>query len=77
MPDERTIQNFFDLVNRRDLDTLQNRLTEDAEFDFPKTQPLLGKECILKFFRLLFKQYPELTFTVQRIILQENNAAVH
>ena len=77
MLDEKTIRQFFDLINQRDLVTLIDLLAEDSEFYFPKTQPLLGRERILKFFKLLFRQYPKLTFSVQRIIIQENLVAVH
>ena len=77
MLDEKTIHHFFNLINQRDLDTLLAILAEDAEFYFPKTQPLLGRNRILKFFKLLFKQYPELTFEIKRIIIQGGNAAVH
>ncbi len=56
---------------------MRDLLSQDAEFYFPKTQPLIGRERILKFLNILFKQYPELTFKIQRIILQGDQAAVH
>ena len=52
-------------------------LQEDARLYFPKTQPLLGLDRILKFLHLLFRQYPELTFTLHRTIVQGNRGAVH
>jgi len=77
MPDEHTVVKFFDLVNSRNLEQLGNLLTESTEFYFPKTQPLIGKKRILRFFNILFRQYPELSFYIQRVIIQENRAAVH
>ena len=44
---------------------------------FPKTQPLLGKQRISRFFKVLFRQYPELSFEVLRTIAQGSKAAVH
>jgi ketosteroid isomerase-like protein len=72
-----SIVHFFDVFNDRDLDKLGNLLTENAQFYFPKTQPLLGKKQIIRFFNILFRQYPELEFKIQRKIIQEEMAAVH
>ena len=77
MAAEKTISDFFTFLNLRDLDRMKVLLREDARLDFPKTQPLLGLERILKFLHLLFRQYPELTFTLHRTIVQENRGAVH
>lgn len=77
MLDEQMIINFFDFVNNRDLEQMENILTENAAFYFPKTQPLNGRERIIKFFSILFRQYPELSFQIQRVIIHGHNAAVH
>ncbi len=77
MSEQPSIIHFFRLVNDRDLDKLGNLLTENAEFYFPKTQPLLGKRQITRFFNILFRQYPELEFKIQRKIIQGETAAVH
>jgi ketosteroid isomerase-like protein len=74
---EQTIVKFFEVFNSRDLDLMGDLLLPDAEFYFPKTQPLIGKDRILRFLSILFRQYPELVFEVQRVICQENKAAVH
>lgn len=71
------IAQFFDCVNRHDPGEMEGLLTEEAEFHFPKTAPLLGKKRILRFFGVLFRQYPELTFQIQMIICEKVNAAVH
>lgn len=71
------IRHFFDVVNRQDLDSLGEILTKDAAFYFPKTQPLLGRKHIIRFFSILFRRYPELSFTILRTIVQGRHAAVH
>jgi ketosteroid isomerase-like protein len=77
MFDKRTLNLFFDFINGRDLDQLGGLLREDATFFFPKTQPLMGRTQILRFFRILFRQYPELRFTIRRIIVEGPLAAIH
>jgi ketosteroid isomerase-like protein len=77
MTPEKIISDFFTCFNSRDLDRMRPMLAENAEFYFPKTQPLLGLDRILKFLHLLFRQYPKLVFTVHRTIVQENRGAVH
>jgi ketosteroid isomerase-like protein len=72
MTPEKIISDFFTCFNSRDLDRMRPMLAENAEFYFPKTQPLLGLDRILKFLHLLFRQYPELTFTLHRTIVQGN-----
>ena len=77
MPIDQVITTFFDVFNARDTDRMAELLHEDAEFYFPKTQPLIGRERILKFLNILFRQYPELTFEIQRTVCEGSKAAVH
>ena len=77
MPDIDMMTQFFDLINRRDLDKLADRLADGAEFFFPKTQPLLGKKQIIRFFRILFRRYPVLNFQILRVIPGDETAAIH
>jgi len=77
MSDTQLIHRFFDVFNHRDLNRMGDLLNPDAELYFPKTQPLIGKKRIFKFLSILFRQYPELTFSIKRLILQGNQAAVH
>ena len=77
MTTDQTVNTFFEVLNTRDMDQMRDLLHENAELYFPKTQPLIGKERILKFMNILFRQYPELTFEVQRTICQGSQAAVH
>ncbi len=73
----RSIKVFFDAANRHDLHEMEDLFTESAEFYFPKTQPLVGKKRVLRFFGILFRQYPELTFHVLMTITERDKAAVH
>ena len=75
--DKDTILDFYDALSRHDMEFLEKALWEDACLLFPKTQPLKGQDKVLKFFKVLIRQYPELTFHVQGIILQGNSGAVH
>jgi ketosteroid isomerase-like protein len=77
MPAEQTLKRFFDIFNRRDLEAMGKILSQDAEFYFPKTRPLMGRDRILRFFRILFRQYPELSFEIRRTITEGKNGAVH
>ena len=77
MNNDETISSFFDLVNERDLARLEALLVEDAEFYFPKTKPMLGKNRIIRFFKILFHKFPQLEFRTHGTIIQGSKAAVH
>jgi ketosteroid isomerase-like protein len=47
MSPEDHFKRFFEIVNRRDLEALGDGLAEEAEFYFPKTQPLRGRNQII------------------------------
>ncbi len=68
---------FFEFFSNQSLHQMADFLREDSRLFFPKAQPLIGKEKILKFFQILFRQYPELTFTVEHTIAQQDKVAVH
>ncbi len=71
------VRQFFELLSAQKLEPMAEFLTEDARLFFPKTQPLTGSEKILKFFQILFRQYPQLIFVVEHTIAQENKVAAH
>ena len=77
MSENKTILKFFEVFNARDLEAMGQLLTSKTEFYFPKTQPLIGKDRILRFFNILFRQYPQLSFEIWQIIRQGDRAAVH
>ena len=77
MPEDQTFIKFFQVLNERDLDETDTLLDSRTEFFFPKTKPIIGKDRILKFLNIFFRQYPEIIFTVERVIHQGDQAAVH
>ena len=77
MTNTKTILKFFEVLNERDLEEADNLLDYQTEFFFPKIEPMIGKDRILKFLNIFFRQYPELIFTVVRVIHQGDQAAVH
>ena len=77
MSDKPLIHKYFEMLNHRDTKEMEDSISPDTEFYFPKTQPLIGKKRIMKFLNILFRQYPELVFTIQRVIQQDDKAAVH
>ena len=76
-PNGRLAAEFFKRMNSRMIDDMVGLLKEDTRFLFPKTQPLVGKARIVKFFQILFRQYPELHFEIQGIIAEGDRVAVH
>ncbi|UCE17247.1 MAG: nuclear transport factor 2 family protein [Gemmatimonadota bacterium] len=67
-------QTIFDTFNNRDVSDLEQCLAEDAVFDFPGTEVLQGPKRILLFFKILFRKYPRLAFTVEDILVDEDRA---
>ncbi|MDB9822872.1 nuclear transport factor 2 family protein [Deltaproteobacteria bacterium] len=59
MFDNKTLENFFDFLNHLKVAQMADLLAESTDLYFPKTPPLTGRERILKFFKILFRQYPE------------------
>jgi ketosteroid isomerase-like protein len=77
MNNAEAVSYFFDLVNERDLEGLEALLIENSEFYFPKTKPMVGKNRVIRFFKILFHKFPQLEFRTHRIIVQGSKAAVH
>ena len=77
MIDERMLADFFAAMSRQDLQALGAWLHPAARFEFPKSKPLEGRDDILRFFRILFRRYPALAFTVRRTVVQGSRAAAH
>ena len=77
MTKDKIVSHFFSHVNDRDLPKMEGLLMDDSEFYFPKTKPLLGKNQIIRFFKILFHRFPQLEFRIQRTIIQGSKAAVH
>lgn len=65
----RTIaETIFTALNNRDLSLLDHYLDEHASFDFPGTSLIKGRKKIILFFKILFRKYPRLLFTVKETI---------
>lgn len=77
MHTEITDRQFFDALNDRNFDKMEELLDENAELFFPKAPPLYGRERILRFLHLLFRKFPQLSFSVLRTIRQNQLTAVH
>ncbi len=71
------INSFFEAMSGQDLEFLEGELREDASFRFPKTEDLIGRERIIKFFRLLFRRYPSLEFEVKAVLAEGDRAVAH
>lgn len=68
------VQILFNALNSRDLTPLDVYLDEDASFDFPGTGLISGRKKILLFFKILFRKYSRLTFSVLKVIEEEERA---
>ena len=77
MCDKDMMVQFFNSMNNRDLEQMGAFLTQSTEFYFPKSKAIIGRERILRFFKILFHKYPELAFQIQRVIIQGHQAAIH
>ena len=73
---KRQCQDFFEWLNQRNTAAMGSVLTEETTLYFPKTQPLVGRDRITRFFKILFKQYPELFFDVKQTICDQNRGAI-
>ncbi|MCB1161934.1 nuclear transport factor 2 family protein [bacterium] len=73
------VQAFFAAMNARDAARLGELLADDAVFHFPKTAPLEGATRILRFFKVLWRGYPRLEFSIRSAIEDPAaaRAAVH
>jgi len=67
---------IFATLNHRDLSLLSQHLYEDAVFDFPGAGIIEGHKHILTFFKVLFRKYSRLTFTVKDVISEGKRVCV-
>jgi len=59
---------IFSSLNNRELSELSQHLSENAVFDFPGAGCIEGHKHILTFFKVLFRKYSRLNFTVEHVI---------
>jgi ketosteroid isomerase-like protein len=67
---------IFSALNHRELMQLNDYLDENATFDFPGTKLIKGRKKIFAFFKILFRKYPRLTFTIQETIADGENVCI-
>lgn len=65
---------IFFALNNRDLSLLEEYLDEEVTFDFPGTPQITGRKRVILFFKVLFRKYPRLIFTVKGIIAEGERA---
>jgi hypothetical protein len=75
--DKESIASFFNGMSGNNLNVIADILDDSCVLDFPKTKPLSTKKDVLRFLKILRYQYPELEFTIQKILLDGQFAAVH
>jgi ketosteroid isomerase-like protein len=69
-------ETIFTALNNRDLSLLDNCLDEHATFDFPGTTLIKGRKKIITFFKILFRKYSRLTFTVKETLVEGEGVCV-
>jgi ketosteroid isomerase-like protein len=70
------VHNFFELLNQKDFDSLMELLSPGVVFHFPGTVPLRGPKKATQLMRIVCRKYPDLTFKIEDIIVQDNKIAV-
>lgn len=69
-------QLIFSAMNARNLSRLEQYLAENAVFDFPGAGRMEGARRILLFFKILFRKYTYLTFTLDDIMVDNDRVCV-
>lgn len=67
-------QMIFDALNSRDFSEVQPFLAEEVVLNFPGVGDITGLKKVVIFMKTLLRKYPELTFTVSKIIVENDNA---
>ncbi len=68
-------QMIFNALNNRNFTEVQPFLAEEVVLNFPGVGDVSGLKRVVVFMKTLLRKYPELTFTVSKIIV-ENDSAV-
>ena len=67
------INHAFDALNRRDIETFLSDWRDDCTFVYPGNLPVSGKfegkDAIAKWFKNFLDQFPQLTFTVKNLCI--------
>ncbi len=70
------VEDFFEKANKKEFEGLKITLAPNAAFYFPGTKMVQGPDKICQLLRVISRKYPDLTFTIKEIIIENNNAAV-
>ncbi|KPJ74128.1 hypothetical protein AMJ52_01835 [candidate division TA06 bacterium DG_78] len=70
------VKEFFRLLNKKELENLTAFLSPAVIFYFPGTKSLSGPHKVIQLFKAIFRKYPDLTFRIKDIIVEENRLAV-
>ena len=70
------VREFFQMLNKKQLENLNRYLSPTVIFYFPGTKSLSGPQKVIQLFRAIFRRYPDLTFQIKDIIVEENRIAV-
>lgn len=72
---EKSIR-LFDAINRRDFEIFEDIVSEDVKFDFPGVDLMEGKKRVIMFFKILFRKYTKLEFSVETVIASDNKSCI-
>ena len=73
-PASELVRILFTALNSRDLTSLEQHLADDASFDFPGPGLIRGRKKIILFLKILFRKFSRLTFSLQRVITEQDCA---
>ena len=65
---------LFEAMNSRDFNAFEQVITEEVVFDFPGTGRAEGARRTLLLLKSLLRKYPELTFSLSDIIVDQDRA---
>ena len=63
-------------MDKRDFTLYEKHVAEDAVLDFPGSEKVKGCRRIIVFLKAVLRKYPELKFTIEKIIVDGTGAAV-
>ena len=63
-------------MDKRDFTLYEKHVAGDAVLDFPGSETVTGCRRIIVFLKAVLRKYPELKFTIENIIVDEDRAAV-
>jgi predicted ester cyclase len=71
----KLVSNFFESVNNKEFEKLKSFLSAEAILHFPGTKPITGAEKVIQFLRIIYRKFPDLTFEIKDIIIDDDKIA--